>query len=293
LDWGKVKFFLGEVLRNFTRNAGMQATAIGTVAITIVLLGTFLFVRAALAGLGGQLLDQITISAAVANDASTAQVATLRRAIAADKRVASVEYVPKEKGWADLRRRLRGQIDTTLIPGNPLPDVFRIRARLPEEVPSVAASVARLSGIASVRYGHAEVARLLQLGDVLRRIGVGVIVLFFCVAGIIIANTIRLTVFARRREISIMQLVGATNFYIRAPFICEGLLAGLTGTLVAVVILGIARATIWPKLVSALLFIPLNSVSFQLGQMVGELFVIGGAVGLLASWIAVGRHLRT
>jgi cell division transport system permease protein len=293
LDWGKVKFFLGEVLRNFTRNAGMQATAIGTVAITIVLLGTFLFIRAALAGLGGQLLDQITISAAVANDAPSAQVATLRRSIAADKRVASVEYVPKEKGWADLRRRLRGQIDTTLIPGNPLPDVFRIRARLPEEVPSVAASVARLSGIASVRYGHAEVARLLQLGDVLRRIGVGVIVLFFCVAGIIIANTIRLTVFARRREISIMQLVGATNFYIRAPFICEGLLAGLTGTLVAVVILGIARATIWPKLVSALVFIPLNSVSFQLGQMVGELFVIGGAVGLLASWIAVGRHLRT
>jgi cell division transport system permease protein len=292
LDWGKVKFFLGEVLRNFTRNAGMQATAIGTVAITIVLLGTFLFIRAALAGLGGQLLDQITISAAVSNEASNAQVAALRRAIAADARVASVEYVPKEKGWADLRRRLRGQIDTSLIPGNPLPDVFRIRARHPEEVPSIAASVARLSGIASVRYGHAEVARLLQLGDVLRRIGVGVIVLFFCVAGIIIANTIRLTVFARRREISIMQLVGATNFYIRAPFICEGLLAGLVGALLAVVILGIARVTIWPKLVSALVFIPLNSVSFQLGQMVGELFIVGGAVGLLASWIAVGRHLR-
>ena len=292
MDWGKVKFFLGEVLRNFTRNAGMQATAIGTVAITIVLLGTFLFIRAALAGLGGQLLDQITISAAVSNDASNVQVATLRRSIAADARVASVEYVPKEKGWADLRRRLRGQIDTSLIPGNPLPDVFRIRARHPEEVPSIAASVARLSGIASVRYGHAEVARLLQLGDVLRRIGVGVIVLFFCVAGIIIANTIRLTVFARRREISIMQLVGATNFYIRAPFICEGLLAGLVGALLAVVILGIARVTIWPKLVSALVFIPLNSVSFQLGQMVGELFIVGGAVGLLASWIAVGRHLR-
>ena len=292
MDSGKVKFFLGEVLRNFTRNAGMQATAIGTVAITIVLLGTFLFIRAALAGLGGQLLDQITISAAVSNEASNAQVAALRRAIAADARVASVEYVPKEKGWADLRRRLRGQIDTSLIPGNPLPDVFRIRARHPEEVPSIAASVARLSGIASVRYGHAEVARLLQLGDVLRRIGVGVIVLFFCVAGIIIANTIRLTVFARRREISIMQLVGATNFYIRAPFICEGLLAGLVGALLAVVILGIARVTIWPKLVSALVFIPLNSVSFQLGQMVGELFIVGGAVGLLASWIAVGRHLR-
>jgi cell division transport system permease protein len=292
LDWGKVKFFLGEVLRNFTRNAGMQVTAVGTVAITIVLLGTFLFVRAALAGLGGQLLDQITISASVANNATPAQAGALRRLIAADPRVATVEYVPKEKGWADLQRRLRGQIDTSLIPGNPLPDMLRVRARIPEQVPAVAASIGRLSGIAAVRYGHAEVARLLQLGEVLRRVGVGVIVLFFCVAGIIIANTIRLTVFARRREISIMQLVGATNFYIRAPFICEGLLDGLLGTLLAVVILWVARVTVWPKLVSALLFIPLNSVSFELGRMVAELFLVGGAVGIVASWIAVGRHLR-
>ncbi|MEO7201834.1 MAG: permease-like cell division protein FtsX, partial [Candidatus Tumulicola sp.] len=108
MDWGKVKFFLGEVLRNFTRNAGMQVTAIGTVAITIILLGTFLFVRAALAGLGGQLLDQITISATVAGNASAAQTIALRRLIAADPRVASVEYIPKAKGWADLQRRLRG-----------------------------------------------------------------------------------------------------------------------------------------------------------------------------------------
>jgi cell division transport system permease protein len=293
LDWGKVKFFLGEVLRNFTRNAGMQVTAIGTVAITVVLLGTFLFVRAALAGLGGQLLDQITISAAVTNDATAAQVTALRRLIAADPRVASVEYVPKEKGWADLRRRLRGQIDTSLIPGNPLPDMFRVRARRPEQVPAVATGIARLTGVAAVRYGHAEVVRLLQLGDVLRRVGVGVIALFFCVAGIIIANTIRLTVFARRREISIMQLVGATNFYIRAPFICEGLLDGLAGALLAVGVLAIARVTVWPKLVLALSFIPLNAVSFQLGQMVAELLVVGGAVGVIASWIAVGRHLRT
>ncbi len=292
MDWGKVKFFLGEVLRNFTRNAGMQVTAIGTVAITIILLGTFLFVRAALAGLGGQLLDQITISATVAGNASAAQTIALRRLIAADPRVASVEYIPKAKGWADLQRRLRGQIDTSLIPGNPLPDVLRVRARHPEQVPAVAANIGRLSGIGTVRYGHSEVVKLLQLGDVLRRIGVGVIVLFFCVAGIIIANTIRLTVFARRREISIMQLVGATNFYIRAPFICEGLLDGLVGTLLAVVVLGIARVTIWPKLVAALLFIPLNSVSFELGRMVAELFLVGGAVGIVASWIAVGRHLR-
>ena len=86
----------------------------------------------------------------------------------------------------------------------------------------------------------------------LRRVGIGVIAVFFAVAGIIISNTIRLTVFARRREIAIMQLVGATNTYIRLPFICEGLLDGIIGALLAVGLLAIARATLWPRLLEAL-----------------------------------------
>ena len=99
LDWGRVRFFLGEVLRNFTRNAGMQATAIGTVAITIVLLGLFLFVRAALAGVGAHLLDQIEISAYLKPDASPAQVRSIRQFLTEDPRVASAEFVPRNKAW--------------------------------------------------------------------------------------------------------------------------------------------------------------------------------------------------
>lgn len=293
LDWGKIRFFLGEVLRNFTRNAGMQATAIGTVAITIVLLGLFLFVRAALAGMGANLLDQIEISAYLAPDATPAQVAAVHRLLIADPRIASVEFVSKKRGLAELRARTKGVIDTALLTENPLPDKFRIKVRVPEEVPSVAAGVRRLRGVQNAVYGQTVVRRLLQLGDVLRRVGIGVIVVFVAVAGIIISNTIRLTVFARRREISIMQLVGATNLYIRIPFICEGLLDGLVGALLAVAILSIARATLWPRLLEALPWIQLNSSSVNPVVLVAELFLVGGAVGVVASWISVGRHLRT
>jgi len=94
----------------------------------------------------------------------------------------------------------------------------------------------------------------------MRPVGIAVIVLFLLVAGIIISNTIRLTVFARRREISIMQLVGATNTYIRMPFICEGLLAGLAGTAIAVGALALARASLMPKVATALPWLPLHSV---------------------------------
>jgi cell division transport system permease protein len=293
LDWGKLKFFLGEVLRNFTRNTGMQMTAIGTVAITIVLLGLFLFVRAALAGVGAQLLDQVTVSAYLRADATPAQVTAISHFLADDPRVASTQFVPKRQGLAELRERTKGTIDTALLTENPLPDKFRIKARLTDDVPAIAASVRRLSGVQNVVYGQKIVQRLLQLGAVLRRVGIAVIVIFFAVAGIIIANTIRLTVFARRREIGIMQLVGATSTYIRLPFICEGLVDGVIGALIAVALLAVARATLWPRLLEALPWAQLAPSPVDPRLLAGELLLVGAAIGVVASWIAVGRHLRT
>lgn len=293
MDSGKVKFFLGEVSRNFTRNTGMQMTAIGTVAITIVLLGLFLFVRAALADVGTRLLDQIEISAYLRQDATPAQVTAIARFLAEDPRVASASFIPKRQGLAELRARTNGTIDTGLLTENPLPDKFRIKVRVPDEVPAVAAGVRRLNGVENVVYGQKIVQRLLQLGAVLRRIGITVIAIFFAVAGIIIANTIRLTVFARRREIAIMQLVGATNTYIRLPFICEGLLDGLIGALVAVVLLIIARVALWPKLLEALPWVQLTAMPIDPRLLGGELILVGAAIGIVASWISVGRHLRT
>jgi cell division transport system permease protein len=293
LDSGKVKFFLGEVLRNFSRNTGMQVTAIGTVAITIVLLGLFLFVRAALADAGNRLLDQIEISAYLHSDATAAQAAAIGGFLAKDPRIASAQFVPKKQGLAELRARTRGAIDTELLTENPLPDKFRIKVRQPEQVDSVAATVRRLTGVDNVVYGQKIVQRLLALGGVFRRVGIGLILASVGVASIIISNTIRLTVFARRREIAIMQLVGATNTYIRLPFICEGLLDGLIGALVALALLAGARAALWPRLLEALPWVQLTAMPVDARILAAQLISTGVAIGVLASWISVGRYLRT
>ncbi len=271
----------------------MQMTAISTVAITIVLLGLFLFVRGAVADLGGRLLDQIEVSAYLRSDATPAQVAAIGHFLARDPRVASAAFVSKKQGLAELRERTAGAIDTALLTENPLPDKYRIKARVPDDVPAIASSVRRLSGVQNVVYGQKIVQRLLQLGAVLRRVGIAVIVVFFAVAGIIISNTIRLTVFARRREIAIMQLVGATSTYIRLPFICEGLLDGLIGALLAVGLLAIARIELWPRLLDALPWAQLTVVPLDARTLAGELVAVGAAIGVVASWISVGRHLRT
>ncbi len=271
----------------------MQATAIGTVAVTIVLLGAFLYARAALAHLGNDMLNQITASVYMNSDASAAEVHRVRAWLLQDKRVESAQFVSKAQGLQELRRRMKGQIDLSILTENPLPDTFRVRAKRPQDVPALAHAAGKLNGVHEVEYQQDVVARLLQVAELARKVGLGVIALFVVVAGIIISNTIRLTVFARRREISIMQLVGATNMYIRLPFICEGFLDGMLGTAVAIGVLAAARASLLPKLSAALPWLGMNAVQVDLSSLVLQLLAVGGAVGVIASWISVGRYLRT
>jgi cell division transport system permease protein len=289
VDWGKVQFFLGEVFTNFTRNAAMQFTAIGTVAVTIVMLGSFLYVRETVASFGQGILKQIEIAVYLNDNVTDAQAKHIAAKLAADERISAARYVPRAAGLKEMRNRLGRDFDTSLLTSNPLPNAFRVQVRSADDVPTVAASVSKISGVAKVDYAADTVTKLLKTADVIARIGLGMIGLLVLTAAIIIANTIRLTVFARRREIAIMQLVGATNMYIRMPFIAEGIIAGVAGALVAILVLGIADLQVVPKIAATLQFVPFHVNELQLA---GELVLVGGAVGLLASWISVGRYLR-
>ena len=289
MDWGRIRFFLGEVFTNFTRNAAMQITAIGTVAVTIVMLGSFLYVRDTLSTFGQGILKQIEIAVYLDDNVTDAQAKSLAASLAADERIASARYVPRAEGLQEMRARLGSDFDTSLLTANPLPNAFRVSVRDPDDVPAVAASVGKLPGVAKVDYAADTVTKLLKAADVVGRIGLAMIALLVLTAAIIIANTIRLTVFARRREIAIMQLVGATNMYIRMPFIAEGIIAGLLGALIAIAVLAVAQMQLVPKIAATLQFVPFEVNQLQLA---GELLLVGAVVGLVSSWFSVGRYLR-
>jgi len=289
VDWGKVQFFLGEVYANFTRNAAMQLTAIGTVAVTIVMLGTFLYVRETLSSFGQGILKQIEIAVYLDDAVNDDQAKSLAATLAADPRVAASRYVPRAEGLREMRQRLGTDFDTSLLTANPLPNAFRVQLRNADDVPAVAATIAKMPGVAKVDFAADTVTKLLRAADVVGRVGLGMIALLVLTAAIIIANTIRLTVFARRREIAIMQLVGATGTYIRMPFIAEGIIAGVAGAVVAIAVLAIGETQLVPKIAATLQFIPFHVNELQLA---GELLLVGAAVGFLASWFSVGRYLR-
>jgi cell division transport system permease protein len=289
VDWGRLRFFLGEVLTNFTRNAGMQFTAIGTVAVTIVLLGAFLFVRDTIQTFGTGVLSQIEIAVYLKDDVDDAKAKDLASKLAGDSRVASATYVPKREGLKRMKAVLK-DMDTSLLTTNPLPNMYKVRVTDPDSVQNVAAWIAKDPRVAKTDYAADTVQKLLKTATVLGRAGIALIALLSISAAIVIANTIRLTVFARRREIAIMQLVGATNMYIRMPFIAEGMLAGMLGAAVAIGVLALAEHQIVPKLAATLAF-----VTFRVNEstLCIELLAVGAAVGLIASWVSVGRHLRT
>ena len=289
MDWGRLRFFLSEVLTNFTRNAGMQFTAIGTVAVTIVLLGAFLFVRDTIQTFGTGVLSQIEISVYLKDGVDDGKAQDLAETLAQDPRVLSAQYVSKADGLKRMQSVLGRDFDTSLLTANPLPNTYRVKVRNPDDVPAVAAHIAKNPLVAKTDYAADTVQKLLKVATVLGRAGIVLIALLSISAAIVIANTIRLTVFARRREIAIMQLVGATNMYIRLPFIAEGILAGVLGAAIALVVLAIADTQIVPKLAQTLQF-----VTFQVNglQVSLELLAAGAVVGLIASWFSVGRYLR-
>lgn len=270
----------------------MQLTAIATVAVTVFMLGAFLFTSETLAKLSNGLLSRIEISVFLTDKVDDRHGRELAQRINSDPRVSSVVYIPKAEGLRQLRERLQGQIDTSLLTMNPLPNALRVHVKNPNDVPQVAAAIQKLGGVATVEYAQDAVTKVLRLTDTFGKIGLAMILVLILAAAVIISNTIRLTVFARRREIAIMQLVGATNGYVRAPFLAEGFLAGTLGALVAVGILVLLHLEVLPKIMATLSFIPFSSARVDEPRLMLEMVAAGAVVGVLGAWISVSRYLR-
>jgi cell division transport system permease protein len=293
LDWGRVRFFWAEVAQNFTRNITMALTAIGTIAILIVLLGVFLFLRTSFDIVMKNFVGEVAIAVYLRDDAKGPDVDALLRDAKADPRVDSVRYVSKKQAFKNLRQTLRGQFNLDYININPLPNAIIIHTKFPDEVPLLASELQKKPGVAVVNYGSGVTEKLLRAEALFSAIGTGIIALLFLSTSLIMYNTIRLTVFARQREIRIMQLVGATRWAVRWPFVFEGILSGLLGATLGLGALQLAYRSFAPKLIVNLPFIPFNIASVPLHHLALELIVAGVLVGMLSSLLSVSRYLQT
>jgi cell division transport system permease protein len=221
-------------------------------------------------------------------------VARLGQQIRQLQGVTVVRFVSKEEALERMRKSFGEQASVLeAVEGiNPLPDSFEVQVARPELVGPVAEAIAAMPGVAKVDYKRDTVERLFRLTSVIR--GLGLVVSVFLVLGcaVVISNTVRLTVFARRREVAIMKLVGATDWFIRWPFVIEGIVLGLAGTLLAVGAL--AGAYWWAAGAAAriLPFLPLVPPERVIRSLVWPLVGVGALVGGLGSGISLRRFLQ-
>ncbi len=293
LDWGKVAFFWAEVAQNFTRNVAMALTAIGTIAISIVLLGVFLFLRASFDTVMKSVVGQVVIAAYLRDDLKQPAIHHLTAMLQADPRVDSVRFVSKKRAMMNLRQRLRGQMNLNVINTNPLPNTIVVHPVDPANVPPLAAEIKRQPGVDIVNYGSGVTEKLLRAEAVFSAVGLSIIVMLLIATSLIMYNTIRLTVFARQREIRIMQLVGATRWTVRWPFVFEGVLTGAIGALIGIAALFAAYRSLVPKLAVNVPFVPFSMSSVPVQHLALELVVVGILVGMLSSMLSVSRYLQT
>jgi cell division transport system permease protein len=216
--------------------------------------------------------------------------------IVAAEHAQSVRYVDQAQAMQRLKTEL-GDLGGALdgLPENPLPPSLEVvpdGSPGPAEVRALAGRLGQMSHVVDVDYGREWLDRIEALGRAMRNFGSGALALVLAAALLVVANTIRLAVYARRDEIEIMKLVGATNAYVRTPFLLEGVLQGLAGAILAVLGLEIVQRVVIPQAAAAFSFAAGAAAPHLLAAHFGILLGAGAVVGLLGSYLAVARFLR-
>lgn len=288
------EYFLREVILSLRRHHWMSFASVSTVAVSLLVLGIFCTLVINLNHMASLLESQVQISVYLKDSVQKKDIESLESHIQKLQGIASVQYVPREEAMQRLQTRLGDQsyLLTALDDQNPLPNAFEVTVTKPELVETTAQAIEKFTGVESAKYGQDVVAHLFDVTRFIRVLGFLLMLLLAGATLFIISNTIRLTVFARRKEIAIMKYVGATDWFIRWPFLIEGMVLGFGGGVLAALALRGLYDAVTAKVYSILAFLPLEPAHPFLEEMTVGLVISGMVVGALGSSISLKRFLK-
>lgn len=285
-----------EGIKSLVRNAWMTAASISAVAVMLLIVGVFLLLILNLNHFATSVEEDVEVRVFIELTSTDEQQDDLRKEIERIPNTETITYLPKDKGLDQFIESLgeQGEIFETLRGENPLNDVFVVRAVTPQQTKELATKIERLSYVEEVSYGKDIVEQLFTFTDFARQVGLFLVVGLMFTTMFLIANTIKLTIIARKREIKIMKLVGATNGFIRWPFFIEGLLLGVIGSLIPIGILAFGYDRIYESFSQRLemMFIGLLPTDPLIFQVAGILIAIGGFIGIWGSLMSVRKFLK-
>lgn len=289
-----VKLFCKDALRSLRRNRTLTIASILTVALTLVILGCFMIISRtvdkAFVGLQGKLDIQVYLD----KDITEAQQSNIKSEIEDIEGINEITYISKDDAYkkmqemmGDSKSMLEGLEDADVFPAS-----FSVNVSTTEQLNELKDAVADMDGVESIKEGDDTVSQFQNFKSVTMWILLGLSVVLFAVSLFLIANTIKLTVFSRRREIAIMKNIGATDWFIRWPFLIEGMILGFLGDIISVVILFSGYSILYKKVSNGIFNGALIEPTYILTNVLPIFTLFGIALGAVASIISMRKFLN-
>lgn len=299
----RTRYFFSETFISLRRNFIMGFTAITTVAITLFIVGFFTIIVYDIQGIINSVKSQVELAVYLDDNISDELKAYIENEITNWEETEKAEYVSKDQALERFKEKNEGSDILKEIQGNPLPASFEITLKDPEKIDQVALRFLDkdgnyIEGVNDVIYGRSYVNTLFSITAIVGSIAFLIIIVLLLATVVLIFNTIRLSIYARRKEIEVMKLVGATNWFVRTPFLFEGFFEGFIGSVVSVILLyflGNFLLIRGERVIADTMRIKelaiLGSGNIVLYVYIA-IVVLGGFIGIMSSGIALRRYIK-
>jgi cell division transport system permease protein len=289
----RIRTLFAEALRSIGANVSTTVASALSVLIGMFLIGVFIGLGTWLVSWSDDKKRELAVHVFIADSATQKQINQLRVHLESDERVkpGGIRFISKAEALEIMRKRTPEL--TEFLPANPLPASFDVAPLRGEDTEEIALGVrqSKLAAVDEVRYGKEVSERILAIARAIQIVFLIAVLVLLAASTILIANTIRLSVHARRREIEVMKLVGASNWYVRGPFMLEGLLTGLAGSIAAVLLLFVSREIAIPQILGHIQDdADVRALAFTWTALI---LIMGGLlIGALGSGLTLRRVLR-
>ena len=295
----RFRMMLGESVRSLTANLSTTVAATMTVLIGMFLLGLFIALGTWVVSWSDQAKDKLLVKVYMCTpltceqrgDATPQEINQVRNFLARMPEVRQpVRFVSKDEALEIMRERSPELVES--LSTNPLPHSFEVAPKDPDQVRAISNEIraAALPGVQKVRDGEKVAESILSVAKVISAFFLAAVLVLAIASALLLANTIRLSIFSRRREIEVMKLVGATNWFVRGPFMIEGLLCGLAGSAVAVLLLLLGKELVLPSILGRIDDSGVGAWPFW--QNAAVLIAAGLLLGAMGSGLTLRRFLR-
>ena len=281
--------------KNIFRNGWMTVASVGSLTTTLVLVGVFLTLILNLNSIVSSVEEDIEIKVFLELATEQSEIESLETQISNIPEVSYVEFSSKDNELQALIEELGDDGESWMLfeQDNPLSDVIIVKTEDPIDTENVAKKILNLDHVDDVNYGEAIIQKLFTFNEYARYIGMALVAALILMAAFLISNTIKITIMARSREISIMKLVGATNGFIRWPFFIEGLLMGILGSIIPIAVILVGYNFLYDSLsgvnIPYLKLLPYNPFAYQISLV---LLLIGAIIGTWGSLMSVRKFLK-